>query len=63
MDVLRPQIIKIGNRCYRKNPSLQNDVTEEEEEFFGSGEFCSLSATLRLIMAADFCFSFLINGS
>ncbi|KAJ8305691.1 LOW QUALITY PROTEIN: hypothetical protein KUTeg_016236 [Tegillarca granosa] len=26
MDVLRPQIIKIGNRCYRKNPSLQNDM-------------------------------------
>lgn len=33
MDVLRPQIIKIGNRCYRKNPSLQNDVTDEEESW------------------------------
>ncbi|KAK3094700.1 hypothetical protein FSP39_005155 [Pinctada imbricata] len=33
MDVLRPQIIRIGNRCYRKNPSLNRNVEEEEEEY------------------------------
>ncbi|OWF52184.1 activating signal cointegrator 1 complex subunit 1-like [Mizuhopecten yessoensis] len=32
MDVLRPQIIHIGDRCYRKNPSLHRDVEADEEE-------------------------------
>ncbi|XP_060065477.1 activating signal cointegrator 1 complex subunit 1-like [Ylistrum balloti] len=34
MDVLRPQIIHIGDRCYRKNPSLHRDVEADEEEDF-----------------------------
>nr|XP_022345639.1 activating signal cointegrator 1 complex subunit 1-like [Crassostrea virginica]XP_022345640.1 activating signal cointegrator 1 complex subunit 1-like [Crassostrea virginica] len=32
MDVLRPQIIRIGDRCYRKNPTLNRDVNALEEE-------------------------------
>ncbi|KAK3576538.1 hypothetical protein CHS0354_018044 [Potamilus streckersoni] len=32
MDVLRPPIIRIGDRCYRKNPILQRDVNMAEEE-------------------------------
>lgn len=38
MDVLRPQIIQIGNRCYRKNPSLHRDVEADEEEEFHDPE-------------------------
>lgn len=34
MDVLRPQIIQIGERFYRKNPTLQRDVNADEEEEF-----------------------------
>lgn len=34
MDVLRPQIIRIGDRCYRKNPTLQRDITADEEKEF-----------------------------
>ncbi|XP_060565839.1 activating signal cointegrator 1 complex subunit 1-like [Ruditapes philippinarum] len=34
MEILRPQIVRIGNRCYRKNPVLQREGnTAEEEEF------------------------------
>lgn len=32
MDVLRPQIIRIGDRCYRKNPTLDRDFNALEEE-------------------------------
>ncbi|XP_062567420.1 activating signal cointegrator 1 complex subunit 1-like [Saccostrea cucullata] len=32
MDVLRPQIITIGDRCYRVNPSLNRDINALEEE-------------------------------
>jgi hypothetical protein len=36
MEILRPQIVRIGNRCYRKNPVLQREGnTAEEEEFTG----------------------------
>ncbi|KAH3844216.1 hypothetical protein DPMN_086471 [Dreissena polymorpha] len=34
MDILRPEIIKIGKRCYRKNPVLHTDVNAAEEEDF-----------------------------
>ncbi|XP_045201166.2 activating signal cointegrator 1 complex subunit 1-like [Mercenaria mercenaria] len=32
MEILRPQIIRIGNRCYRKNPVLQREGNAAEEE-------------------------------
>ena len=36
MDVLRPQMIRIGDRCYRKNPTLHRDITADElDEFDG----------------------------
>ena len=36
MDVLRPPIIKIGTRCYRKNPIQRRDKnTAEDEEYSG----------------------------
>ncbi|XP_033760277.1 activating signal cointegrator 1 complex subunit 1-like [Pecten maximus] len=38
MDVLRPQIIQIGDRCYRKNPPLHRDVEADEEEDFNEQE-------------------------
>ncbi|XP_071160134.1 activating signal cointegrator 1 complex subunit 1-like [Mytilus edulis] len=37
MDVLRPQIIRIGDRCYRKNPTLERDITADEEEEYDDG--------------------------
>lgn len=41
MDVLRPQIIRIGDRCYRKNPTLDRDVNAlEEEEYDESPAQC-----------------------
>lgn len=44
MDVLRPQIIRIGDRCYRKNPTLDRDVNALEEEEYGT----SMSITCRM---------------
>lgn len=36
MEILRPPIVRVGNRCYRKNPVLQRDVnTAEEDEVTG----------------------------
>ena len=32
MDVLRPQIIRIGRRCYRKNPIDVDNADAMEEE-------------------------------
>ncbi|KAK7486498.1 hypothetical protein BaRGS_00022299 [Batillaria attramentaria] len=32
MDVLRPQIVRIGNRCYRKNPVQQREGFNPEDE-------------------------------
>lgn len=32
MDILRPQIVRVGNRCYRKNPTLQREGNRAEEE-------------------------------
>ena len=37
MDVLRPQIIVVGGRCYRKNPTLNRDVEADEEQEFYDG--------------------------
>lgn len=52
MDVLRPQIIRIGERCYRKNPTLHRDITADEEEEFddestGNFEYCDEVCDLR----------------
>lgn len=35
MEILRPQIVRVGNRCYRKNPLLQREDNAdlETEEF------------------------------
>ncbi|KAL5004729.1 hypothetical protein ScPMuIL_018185 [Solemya velum] len=33
MEVLKPPILRIGNRCYRKNPVLHQDLNTAEEEF------------------------------
>ncbi|XP_048745005.1 activating signal cointegrator 1 complex subunit 1-like isoform X2 [Ostrea edulis] len=42
MDVLRPQIIRIGGRCYRKNPPLNRDVDAlEDEEYEESTVQCT----------------------
>lgn len=32
MDVLRPQLVRIGNRCYRKNPVHQREGYNPEDE-------------------------------
>lgn len=29
MEILKPQIVQIGNRCYRKNPTLHKDTENE----------------------------------
>ncbi|XP_046584119.1 LOW QUALITY PROTEIN: activating signal cointegrator 1 complex subunit 1-like [Haliotis rubra] len=34
MDVLRPQIVVVSNRCYRKNPINKNEVNTAEEDMF-----------------------------
>ena len=37
MDVLRPPIVKIGRRCYRKNLIQRRETnTAEEEEYTGT---------------------------
>ena len=39
MDVLKPQLIHIDGRCYRKNPTQQNETEPyvEEDEYFEPG--------------------------
>jgi len=32
MDVLRPALVYIGNRCYRKNPVTSTTDTAEDDE-------------------------------
>lgn len=53
MDVLRPQIIQIGERFYRKNPTLQRDVNADEEEEFNwqNGEYrtCTLHVPVKMM--------------
>ncbi len=42
MDVLKPPLIKIGKRCYRRNPIQQQGDTEghyEEDEIIEPGIF------------------------
>ena len=31
MDILRPPVVYIGNRCYRKNPVAFTDNTAEDD--------------------------------
>lgn len=56
MDVLRPQIIQIGDRFYRKNPTLQRDVTADEEEEFNWQNGDSKFHTSNFIELYVFCF-------
>ncbi|XP_071085062.1 activating signal cointegrator 1 complex subunit 1-like [Haliotis cracherodii] len=34
MDVLRPQIVMVANRCYRKNPIQKNEINTAEEDIY-----------------------------
>ena len=36
MEVLKPSVIWIGNRCYRKNPVLLKEGNLAEEDFEGT---------------------------
>lgn len=41
MDVIQPQLIWIGNRCYRKT-AVSSDSTEEYHEEKSEGAFCDM---------------------
>lgn len=46
MEVLRPQLIRIGGRIYRKNPIQEQTYQhEEEDEDFYQGNPCCFLAT------------------
>ena len=36
MEIMRPPVVRVGNRLYRKNPVLQNDRNTAEEEETGT---------------------------
>lgn len=41
MDVLRPQLITIDGRNYRKNPIQENYPHEDDEGFYQGNPSCS----------------------
>lgn len=44
MEVLRPQLVRIGGRIYRKNPIQEQTYQheEEDEDFYQGNPGCSL---------------------
>ena len=44
MEVLRPQLVRIGGRIYRKNPIQEQTYQheEEDEDFYQGNPSCSL---------------------
>ena len=51
MDVLRPPLVYIGNRCYRKNPvvyatNTAEDDFEDEEFGYRDGMLCIIHSSV-----------------
>lgn len=67
MEVLRPQLIRIGGRIYRKNPIQEQTYQheEEDEDFYQGNPSCSLvrlevKCSLYCRSSSLFCFSVLL---
>uniref|UniRef100_G1P4W3 Activating signal cointegrator 1 complex subunit 1 n=1 Tax=Myotis lucifugus TaxID=59463 RepID=G1P4W3_MYOLU len=56
MEVLRPQLIRIGGRIYRKNPIQEQTYQheEEEEDFYQGNPSCSLVRLERYLNVLEF---------
>lgn len=62
MEVLRPQLVRIGGRIYRKNPIQEQTYQheEEDEDFYQGNPSCSwvrlVQWSLHCGSSALFCF-------
>lgn len=61
MEVLRPQLVRIGGRIYRKNPIQEQTYQhEEDEDFYQGNPSCFWSDQYNILLhcgsSALFCF-------